>query len=296
MNNSGVVHFIAEDDLDAINICKRLLSFLPSNNLEDAPQLQADEVIIPDKRLNSVIPLDPKQRYDVREVIGHIVDKADFLEVQSSFAPNIVIGFARIQGRSVGIVANQPNVMAGVLDINASDKASRFIRFCNAFNIPLITFVDVPGFLPGVEQEHGGIIRHGAKMLFAYAATTVPKITVVLRKAYGGAYLAMCSKDLDADRVVSWPSAEIAVMGADGAVDVIFRNEIKNADDPLLRRQELVKEYRETFATPYAAAAHFQVDDIIEPAETRRYLAMSLDFLHSKREFRPQKKHGLIPL
>jgi len=296
MNNSGVVHFIAEDDLDAINICKRLLSFLPSNNLEDAPQLQADEVIIPDKRLNTVIPLDPKQRYDVRDVIGHIVDKADFMEVQSSFAPNIVIGFARIQGRSVGIVANQPNVMAGVLDINASDKASRFIRFCNAFNIPLITFVDVPGFLPGVEQEHGGIIRHGAKMLFAYAATTVPKITVVLRKAYGGAYLAMCSKDLDADRVVSWPSAEIAVMGADGAVDVIFRNEIKNADDPALRRQELVKEYRETFATPYAAAAHFQVDDIIEPAETRRYLAMSLDFLHSKREFRPQKKHGLIPL
>ena len=296
MNNSGVVHFIAEDDLDAMVICKRLLSFLPSNNLEDSPRLEADEVIFSDKRLNSIIPLDPKQRYDIREVIGHIVDNADFMEVQSSFAPNIVIGFSRIQGRPGGIVANQPNVLAGVLDINASDKAARFIRFCNAFNIPLITFVDVPGFLPGVEQEYGGIIRHGAKMLFAYSAATVPKLTVVLRKAYGGAYLAMCSKDLDADRVVSWPSAEIAVMGADGAVDIIFRNEIKMADDPATRRQELVKEYRETFATPYAAAAHFQVDDIIEPAETRRYLAMSLDFLHSKREFRPQKKHGLIPL
>ncbi len=296
MNNSGVVHFIAEDDLDAMVICKRLLSFLPSNNLEDSPRLEADEVIFSDKRLNSIIPLDPKQRYDIREVIGHIVDNADFMEVQSSFAPNIVIGFSRIQGRTVGIVANQPNVLAGVLDINASDKAARFIRFCNAFNIPLITFVDVPGFLPGVEQEYGGIIRHGAKMLFAYSAATVPKLTVVLRKAYGGAYLALCSNDLDADRVVSWPSAEIAVMGADGAVDIIFRNEIKMADDPATRRQELVKEYRETFATPYAAAAHFQVDDIIEPAETRRYLAMSLDFLHSKREFRPQKKHGLIPL
>ncbi len=296
MNISGVVHFIAEDDLDAINICKRLLSFLPTNNLEDPPQWEADEVILPDKRLNSVVPLDPKQSYDVREVIGHVMDKGDFMEVQPSFAPNIVIGFARLQGRPVGIVANQPCVMAGVLDINASDKAARFIRFCNAFNIPLITFVDVPGFLPGVQQEYGGIIRHGAKMLFAYSAATVPKLTVVLRKAYGGAYLAMCGKDLDADRVISWPMAEIAVMGAEGAVDVIFRNEIKSADDPKGRRQELIREYRETFATPYAAAARFQVDDIIEPAETRRYLAMALDILHSKREFRPQKKHGLIPL
>jgi len=296
MNISGVVHFIAEDDLDAINICKRLLSFLPSNNMEDPPQWEADEVIHPDKRLNTVVPLDPKQSYDVREVIGHVMDRGDFLEVQPSFAPNIVIGFARLQGRPVGVVANQPSVMAGVLDINASDKAARFIRFCNAFNMPLITFVDVPGFLPGVQQEYGGIIRHGAKMLFAYSAATVPKLTVVLRKAYGGAYLAMCGKDLDADRVISWPSAEIAVMGAEGAVDVIFRNEIKAAADPAARRRELIKEYRETFATPYAAAARFQVDDIIEPAETRRYLAMALDILHSKRELRPQKKHGLIPL
>lgn len=296
MNNSGVVHFIAEDDLDAMKICRRLLSFLPSNNLEDAHELESEEVILPDKRLNTVVPVDPKQSYDIREVIGHLVDRADFMEVQTSFAPNIVVGFARIQGRSVGIVANQPCVMAGVLDIDASDKASRFIRFCNAFNIPLITLVDVPGFLPGVEQEYGGIIRHGAKMLFAYSAATVPKITVVLRKAYGGAYLAMCSKDLDADRVISWPMAEIAVMGAEGAVDIIFREEIRKAADPKSRRQELIEEYRQTFATPYAAAARLKVDDVIEPAETRRYLAMALDVLHSKREFRPQKKHGLIPL
>ena len=296
MNNSGVVHFIAEDDLDAIAIGKRLLSFLPSNNLEDPPMLEAEEVILPNKRLNGVVPVDPKQGYDIREVIEHIMDQGDFMEVQASFARNIVIGFARVQGRSVGVVANQPSVMAGVLDIDASDKAARFIRFCNAFNIPIITLVDVPGFLPGVQQEYGGIIRHGAKMLFAYSAATVPKITVVLRKAYGGAYLAMCSKDLDADRVVCWPTAEIAVMGADGAVDIIFREEMKKTPDPQTRRKELIEEYRSTFATPYAAAARLQVDDIIEPAETRRYLAMALDVLHSKREFRPQKKHGLIPL
>ncbi|NTW11127.1 MAG: acyl-CoA carboxylase subunit beta [Chlorobiaceae bacterium] len=296
MNISGVVHFVAEDDLDAMAICKRLLSFLPSNNLEDPPQFEAAEVIRPDKRLNSIVPLNPKQSYDVRDVIAHVMDRGDFMEVQEFFAPNIVIGFARLQGRSVGIVANQPAVMAGVLDINASDKAARFIRFCNAFNIPIITFVDVPGFLPGVEQEYGGIIRHGAKMLFAYSAATVPKLTVIMRKAYGGAYLAMCSKDLDADRVVCWPGAEIAVMGADGAVEIIFRDEIKKAQDPAARHKELVTEYRESFATPYVAAARYQIDDIIEPAETRRYLAMALDIVHSKREFRPQKKHGLIPL
>jgi methylmalonyl-CoA carboxyltransferase 12S subunit len=296
MCTSGVVHFIAENDLDAMAICKRLLSFLPSNNLEDPPQFEADEVIMPDKGLNSIVPLNPKQSYDVRDVILHVVDRGDFMEVQEFFAQNIVIGFARLQGRTVGVVANQPAVMAGVLDINASDKAARFIRFCNAFNIPIITFVDVPGFLPGVEQEHGGIIRHGAKLLFAYSAATVPKLTVILRKSYGGAYIAMCSKDLDADRVVCWPGAEIAVMGAEGAVEIIFRNEIKNAADPAARHQELVREYQESFSTPYAAASRFQIDDIIEPAETRRYLAMALDIVHSKREFRPQKKHGLIPL
>jgi len=296
MNLSGVVHFVAEDDRDALQICRRLLSFLPSNNLEDPPQSEAEEVILPDKQLNTIVPVDSRQSYDVRDVIVRLVDSADFMEVQEHFARNIVIGFARIQGRSVGIVANQPAVMAGVLDIDASDKAARFIRFCNAFNIPLVTLVDVPGFLPGVEQEHGGIIRHGAKMLFAYSATTVPKITVVMRKAYGGAYLAMCSKDLDADRVIAWPTAEIAVMGAEGAVDVIFRNEIRNAPDKAQRRQELIATYRESFSTPYSAASALHVDDVIEPAETRRYLAMALDILHSKRDFRPQKKHGLIPL
>ncbi|NTU91748.1 MAG: acyl-CoA carboxylase subunit beta [Chlorobiaceae bacterium] len=296
MNYSGVVHFIADDDIDAMNICKRLLSFLPSNNLEDPPRFESEEVILPDKALNSIVPLDSKQSYDVREVIRHLMDHGDFMEVQESFAPNIVIGFARIQGRSVGIIANQPCVMAGVLDIDASDKAARFIRFCNAFNIPIVSLVDVPGFLPGVQQEYGGIIRHGAKMLFAYSAATVPKITVILRKAYGGAYLAMCSKDLDADRVICWPTAEIAVMGAEGAVDIIFRDEIRKAEDPTAKRKELIEEYRNTFSTPYAAASRLQVDDIVEPAETRRYLAMALDVLHSKREFRPQKKHGLIPL
>ncbi|NTW94883.1 acyl-CoA carboxylase subunit beta [Chlorobium sp.] len=296
MDISGVVHFIAEDDMDAMAICKRLLSFLPSNNLEDPPLRDGEDIILPDKRLNEIVPVDPKQSYDIRDVIARLVDHEDFMEVQASFAPNIVIGFARLQGRSVGIVANQPCVMAGVLDINASDKAARFIRFCNAFNIPLLTLVDVPGFLPGVEQEYGGIIRHGAKMLFAYSAATVPKITVIIRKAYGGAYLAMCCKDLDADRVISWPTAEIAVMGAEGAVDVIFRNEIKKAEDPAVRRQELITEYRDTFSTPYVSASRLHVDDIIEPSDTRRYLAMALDILHSKREFRPQKKHGLIPL
>lgn len=296
MDISGVVHFIAEDDMDAMAICKRLLSFFPSNNLEDPPLRDGEDIILPDKRLNEIVPVDPKQSYDIRDVIARLVDHEDFMEVQASFAPNIVIGFARLQGRSVGIVANQPCVMAGVLDINASDKAARFIRFCNAFNIPLLTLVDVPGFLPGVEQEYGGIIRHGAKMLFAYSAATVPKITVIIRKAYGGAYLAMCCKDLDADRVISWPTAEIAVMGAEGAVDVIFRNEIKKAEDPAVRRQELITEYRDTFSTPYVSASRLHVDDIIEPSDTRRYLAMALDILHSKREFRPQKKHGLIPL
>jgi methylmalonyl-CoA carboxyltransferase large subunit len=224
------------------------------------------------------------------------VDHADFLEVQSLFAQNIVIGFARIQGRSIGIIANQPCVMAGVLDIDASDKAARFIRFCNAFNIPLVTLVDVPGFLPGVQQEYGGIIRHGAKMLFAYSSATVPKISIIMRKAYGGAFLAMCGKDLEADRVVAWPMAEIAVMGPKGAVNVIFKDEIAKADDPQAKREELMAEYQATFATPFAAAARREVDDIIEPAESRRYLAMTLDILHTKREFRPMKKHGLIPL
>jgi methylmalonyl-CoA carboxyltransferase large subunit len=296
MNNSGVVHFIAENDEEALYTCRRLLSFLPSNNLEDPPRMAYDPALPPDPEMCNIVPAETKKGYDVRQVITRVLDNNDFLEVQPGFAQNIVIGFGRIQGRSIGIVANQPCVLAGALDINASDKSSRFIRFCNAFNIPLVTFVDVPGFLPGVQQEYGGIIRHGAKMLFAYSATTVPKVTVVLRKAYGGAYLAMCGKDLGADRVVAWPTAEIAVMGAEGAAEIVFRKEIDSAPDKVARRKELIESYRETFANPYVSAGRRLVDDIIDPSETRRYLAMALEALHTKRELRPPKKHGLIPL
>jgi methylmalonyl-CoA carboxyltransferase large subunit len=294
--SSGVVHLIAEDDEDAVQLCRRLLSFLPSNNLEDPPRLDFDLPIDADLEMNGLIPDGNKAAYDVRGVITRVLDYQDFFEIQPGFAPNIVIGFGRLAGRTVGIVASQPNFMAGVLDINASDKAARFVRFCNAFNIPLITFVDVPGFLPGVEQERGGIIRHGAKLLFAYSAATVPKITVVLRKAYGGAYIAMCCKDLGADRVVAWPTAEIAVMGAEGAAEIVFRHEIDAAEDKNSRRQELVDEYRETFSNPYVAAGRRLVDDIIDPADTRKVLAEALEALHTKRELRPGKKHGLIPL
>lgn len=229
-------------------------------------------------------------------MIQRVVDAQDFFEVQPQFAPNLVIGFARIQGRTIGIVANQPKVKAGVLDIDSSDKASRFVRFCNAFNIPLVTFVDVPGFLPGVRQEYGGIIRHGAKMLFAYGAATVPKITIILRKAYGGAYLAMCGKSMGADRSVAWPTAEVAVMGAEGAVNVLFRKEIEGALDVAAKRAELISHYRERFASPLAAARRGLLDDIIEPADTRPYLAAALEVLKAKREMRPHKKHGLIPM
>ncbi|MCS7044151.1 MAG: acyl-CoA carboxylase subunit beta [Bryobacteraceae bacterium] len=296
MVRSGVIHFIAEDDRQAILICQKLLSFLPSNNLEDPPELPGNYHCDPDPSLNEIVPVDGKKGYDVREVILRVVDNADFLEVQAGHAPNLVIGFARIYGRTVGIVANQPCVQAGVLDIDASSKGARFVRFCNAFNIPLVTFVDVPGFLPGVAQEHGGIIRHGAKMLFAYSAATVPKVTVVLRKAYGGAYLAMCARDLGADRVYAWPTAEIAVMGAEGAAEIVFKKEISEAEDKAKKRQEMIEKYREVFANPYVAAGRRLVDDIIEPAETRKYIAQSLEYLHTKRELRPGKKHGLIPL
>ncbi len=296
MDRSGVVHFIADNDLDAIKLCKRLLSFLPSNNQEDPPRSDNDRRHLRDEALNRIIPEESKLPYDVREIVNRIVDRADFLEVQKEFARNLVIGFARITGRTVGIIANQPSVLAGALDINASDKGARFIRFCNAFNIPLVTLVDVPGFLPGIDQEYGGIIRHGAKLLFAYAAATVPKLTVVLRKAYGGGYIAMCSRDLGADRVFAWPSAEIAVMGAEGAAEIVFRREIAAADDQDARRRELIDEYRETFSTPYVAAGARFVDDIIEPAETRAQLATALDALATKHELRPTKKHGNIPL
>ena len=296
MATSGVIHFIAEDDLHAVGIAQKLLSFLPSNNLEDPPEVEGDRTVDRDESINDIVPVDGKQGYDVRNVIAKVVDFGDFLEVQAGFAANIVVGFARVTGRSVGVIANQPCVQAGVLDINASDKASRFIRFCNAFNIPLLTLVDVPGFLPGVQQEHGGIIRHGAKMLFAYSAATVPKITIVLRKSYGGAHLAMCSKDLGADRVFGWPTAEIAVMGAEGAVEIVFRKEIDEAEDKPARRKELIEKYREAFSNPYVAAGRRLIDNVIEPSETRRYIAQSLEYLHTKRELRPGKKHGLMPL
>src|SRR5271166_2269288 len=296
MHYSGVVHLIARDDQEAIELCRRLLSFMPSNNLEDPPRLNIGGRLKADAEMNKIVPVDPKVAYDVRDVIVRVVDYEDFLEIQPGFAANIIIGFGRLQGRPVGIVANQPCVQAGALDIDASDKSARFVRFCNAFNIPLLTFVDVPGFLPGVEQERGGIIRHGAKLLFAYSAATVPKITVVLRKAYGGAYIAMCSKGLGADRVFAWPTAEIAVMGAEGAAEIVFRHEIDAAEDKVQRREELIELYRKTFATPYMSAGRRLVDDVIEPSETRRYLAMALEALHTKRELRPAKKHGLIPL
>ena len=296
MNRSGVVHLIAEDDDHALLLCRRLLSFLPSNNLEDAPIMPCLEPMEDNLELNYVVPADPKIAYDVREVIKRVVDRQDFFELQPGFAANVVVGFARLQGRSIGIVASQPAVLAGVLDIDASDKVAWFVRFCNAFNIPLLTFVDTPGFLPGVDQEYGGIIRHGAKILFSYSAATVPKLTVVLRKAYGGAYIAMCCKDLGADRVIAWPGAEIAVMGAEGAAEIVFRREIDAAENAQQKRQELIDLYRNTFANPFVAAGRRLVDDVIEPSGTRKYLAQALESLHTKRELRPPKKHGLIPL
>ena len=296
MNRSGVVHLIAEDDDGALALARHLLGFLPSNNLEDPPRLLFSLDLDDDPALNDLLPAEPKVAYDIRTLLTRLLDHQDFFEIQPGFAQNVVIGFGRIQGRTVGIIANQPCVLAGALDIDASDKMARFIRFCNAFNIPLLTFVDVPGFLPGVEQEYGGIIRHGAKILFAYAAATVPKITVVIRKAYGGAYIGMCCKDLGADRVVAWPTAEIAVMGAEGAAEIVFRHEIDSAENKTQKRDDLIELYRSTFANPYVSAGRRFVDDVIEPSETRRYLAMALEALHTKRELRPAKKHGLIPL
>ncbi len=295
--HSGNVHFVAENDQHAIQICQRLLSFLPSNNLEDPPEYGNGEVVFGDDPvLDAIIPDNPRDSYDVKDVIRRLVDDGDFMEIQEQFAPNAVVGFARINGQSVGLIANQPSVLAGALDINASDKISRFVRFCNAFNIPLITIVDVPGFLPGVEQEYGGIIRHGAKMLFAYSAATVPKITLILRKAYGGGYLAMCAKDLGADRVAAWPTGEVAVMGAAGAVNIIYGKEISTAADPEAARTKFIEEYESEFANPYIGAARNLIDDIIEPRDTRRYLSLALESLRAKRDVRPQKKHGLIPL
>lgn len=294
---SGNIHFVAENDAHAIELVRHLLSYLPSNNIFDPPHRPTENISLnEDTGMHEIIPADNKEPLDVLVVIKRLVDNGDLLEVQKDWAKNIVIGFARIDGIVVGIVANQPVVKAGTIDIDASDKASRFIRFCNVFNIPLITLVDVPGFLPGVFQEQGGIIRHGAKMLFAYAAATVPKITVILRKAYGGAYLAMCSRDMGADYVFAWPTAEIAVMGAEGAVKIIYRHEIESAADQKAKEAELAAAYRERFASPYQAAAHAYITDVIEPSRTRSVISLALRKTLSKRETRPPKKHGNIPL
>jgi methylmalonyl-CoA carboxyltransferase large subunit len=295
--HSGNVHFIANDDAHAIQITKQLLSYLPSNNTEEPPYFGNTELeIANDESLNNIVPDDPRESYDMFDVLDKIFDPGSIFEVHAHFAKNIIVAFARLNGRVVGVVANQPAHMFGALDINASDKGARFIRFCNAFNIPLITFVDVPGFMPGVEQEFGGIIRHGAKMLFAFSATTVPKLTMVVRKAYGGAYLAMCAKSLGADRVAAWPTAEIAVMGPEGAVSVLNRAEIKEAADPKAKRAELIEKYRNDLLNPYVAASVGMIDSVIEPMQTRLYLSIALETSKNKRELRPQKKHGLIPM
>ncbi|MBK1666251.1 methylmalonyl-CoA carboxyltransferase [Rhodospirillum rubrum] len=294
---SGNIHFIAESDDHAVAIAHRLLSFLPSNNMSDPPHtIEPDLSVDDDPGFDDLLPADSKTPFDVREVILRLSDGGDFMEVMADFAANIVIGFGRIGGVVVGYVANQPLVKAGTLDIDASDKAARFVRFCNIFNIPLVTLVDVPGFLPGVMEERRGIIRHGAKMLFAYASATVPKITVILRKAYGGAYLAMCSQDMGADRVLAWPSAEIAVMGAEGAVSILYNKELAQAEDRQARARELADDYRAEFASPYLSAGMLFVSDIIQPRQTRSAVALTLRGLLSKRETRPPKKHGNIPL
>jgi acetyl-CoA carboxylase carboxyltransferase component len=293
---AGNVHLTARDDREAVQVVKSLLGYLPQNNLESPPDLPLDGPLADDRALDDVVPEDPRHAYDVREVLRRVLDPGSLLELQKDFAANVVVGLARLGGMAVGVVANQPAVMAGALDINASDKAARFVRTCNVFNLPLVTFVDVPGFLPGVAQEHGGIIRHGAKMLFAYSASTVPKLTVILRKAYGGAYLAMCSKDLGADSVLAWPTAEIAVMGPEGAARVLWKREIGKAKDPEAFFREKVDEYRRQHANPFRAAEGFHVDDVVRPSWTRRLLIERLGVLRAKRDLRPQKKHGNVPL
>ncbi|MGD2163497.1 MAG: carboxyl transferase domain-containing protein [Anaerolineales bacterium] len=296
-STSGVCHYVAENEADCLYMIRVMLSYLPQNNMEDPPFVPtSDDRLRTEEALDDIIPEDPSKPYDMREVIKMVVDDGIFLEVHENYAQNIVTCFARLGGHSVGIIANQPSVLAGVLDINSSDKAGRFVRFCDSFNLPLITFVDVPGFLPGTGQEHGGIIRHGAKLLFAYCEATVPKITLITRKAYGGAYDVMSSKHIRGDLNFAWPSAELAVMGPEGAVNIIFRKEIAAADDPDNRRDELVAEYRDKFANPYIAASRGYIDDVIEPRYTRPRLINALEMLSNKRDSNPPKKHGNIPL
>jgi acetyl-CoA carboxylase carboxyltransferase component len=296
-STSGVAHFSMPSEAECLRAIRTLLSYLPSNNVDDPPLLPSDDP--PDRadhELDDLIPDNPNRPYDIKDVIRRVVDRGSFFEVQELWAQNIVVGFARLGGRPVGIVAQQPTVLAGVLDINSSDKGARFVRFCDCFNIPIVTLEDVPGFLPGVAQEHGGIIRHGAKLLFAYCEATVPKVTVITRKAYGGAYDVMSSKHVRGDINYAWPTAEIAVMGPEGAVNILFKDEIEQAEDPEAKRQELVTSYQEKFDNPYIAAARGYIDEVIEPRHTRGKLIVALEMLQNKRDSNPPKKHGNIPL
>nr|WP_276278982.1 acyl-CoA carboxylase subunit beta [Halorussus sp. DT72] len=296
-STSGVAHFAEKDEEEALDDIRRLLSYVPQNNVEDPPRVEPwDDPERRDEELTSIVPDQPKKPYDMTRVIDGVVDEDSFFEVQAGYAKNIVVGFARLDGRSVGIVANQPRVNAGTLDIESSEKGARFVRFCDSFNIPILTFVDVPGFMPGTDQEHGGIIRHGAKLLYAYSEATVPLMTVITRKAYGGAYDVMASKHIGADVNYAWPTAEIAVMGPQGAVNILYDDELEEADDPEARRQELIDEYRDEFANPYTVADLGYVDDVIEPQDTRPRLIDDLEMLASKRDEQPDKKHGNIPL
>jgi propionyl-CoA carboxylase beta chain len=294
---SGVADFATNSEEEALQLIRSLLSFLPQNNLEDPPFVATDDdPHRMDPRIRTLVPDNPNKPYDIRELISIVVDDGNFLEVHGAWARNIVVGFARFGGRSVGIVANQPAFLAGCLDIDASRKAARFVRFCDAFNLPIVTFVDVPGFLPGTAQEYGGIITHGSKLLYAFCEATVPKITVITRKAYGGAYVVMSSKHIRGDVNLAFPTAELAVMGPDGAVNIVFRKELQDARDPVARKDELVAEYRENFANPYKAAELGYIDAVIKPEETRPRIIQSLEMLASKRDSNPPKKHGNIPL
>jgi len=294
---SGVAHFAADDEESCLKMVRQLMAYLPQNNMDDAPAIAPkDDPARADEALDTLVPANANEPYDVKEVIKRVVDMGSFFEIQEHLAPNVVIGLARLDGMVVGVVANQPAAMAGALDINASDKAARFVRFCDCFNIPIVTFEDVPGFMPGTAQEHGGIIRHGAKLIYAYCEATVPKLTVILRKAYGGAYIVMSSKHIRGDFNVAWPTAEIAVMGPEGAVNIIYRKELAEAADPEALRQQLIAEYRGKFANPYLAASYGFVDNVIEPSQTRAVLINALQMLVNKRDSNPAKKHGNIPL
>jgi acetyl-CoA carboxylase carboxyltransferase component len=293
---AGTVHLVARDDCHAVELVRTLLSYLPSNHREAPPDQPFDAPLVDDAELDGLMPEDQRRTYDVKNVITRLIDPGSFLEIHRDFARNLVVGFGRLAGIPIGIVANQPAVQAGALDIRAATKAARFVRTCDVFNVPIVTLVDVPGFLPGVAQEHGGIIRHGAQMLFAYSEASVPKLTVILRRAYGGAFLAMCSKDMGADAVLAWPTAEIAVMGPEGAARVLHRRESDTVGDPKAFLQEKIDEYRKLYANPFRAAEGLHVDDVIRPSATRRQLVDRLHLLRTKRELRPERKHGNMPL